>query len=516
MRRPALALMLALTGTTLASSASADPEPARPTPPVQERWGWSAGVPAAGTGDALAPIDPVQVALPTPIASLVTGPTALLYFAPTCPHCRHAMPELTALAQQQPELAWLGVATGSSTTEALDEFRDSFGVTFDIVIDTDRRFAWATGARSTPSLFLVQPAAAGAVPTSGDPVAEGTTVVTVTEAYLPFARGMGPIVAMRRNSSGARVTADGATLPADPYRDFDGYLGVRACAACHGDEATSWAISHHAGAYQSLYDRERAEDLSCIGCHVVGMGSGGFGTPEAPVAGGFALGDHSSPQADVGCEACHGPAGPHDGDPAATPTGGGPTDTCVLCHDANHSVAFEVGKGMPHIDHYAAVDMDEDTLRARLEALADGTAARPLLAFPTGPTAGADTCRSCHKVEHKGWSKHGHARAMDSLEGDDATNVACAACHATAARYGGMGDGPTTMADLRVDEGVGCEACHGPGADHVADPRMDNIVRLGETCPECVLEGICTSCHVPEWDPTWTLDGRLHDLPYRR
>ncbi|NOY28149.1 MAG: redoxin domain-containing protein [Oligoflexia bacterium] len=494
-----LAASCALTALTL--SAAATPSAA------QARWGWTEGTVAAQTDATLTPNEPIQVSLPEAVAKHVKGPTAILYFSPVCPHCRRAMPELNALARLQPDLAWLGVATSSATEQDLAEFESTFDVQFDVVVDRDRAFAQATGARSTPSLLLAQPAPKGATPTSGDPVAKGMAVVTVTDAFMPYIRGMTPIIAMRRNASGTRVDEDGQPLPADPWRDFNGYQGVRACAACHTAEATSWAITHHAGAFVSLYRQDRADDLACVGCHVVGFNQGGF-----------IPGDTTSPHTDVGCESCHGPAGPHDGDPAATASGGDSTDACVGCHDVEHSVNFTLAKAMPLIDHFAAVGMDEDTLRARLDALATGTAARPLLAFKDGPTVGSAACKSCHKTEYRAWSKYSHAQAMDLLTGDDATNPACASCHATPTAFQSLaagGKAAATMETLRTDEGVGCESCHGPGTDHIAAPGIDNIMRLGSTCPECVLEGICTSCHVPKWDPKWSLHQRLDALPYK-
>lgn len=468
---------------------------------VQQRWGWAEGRVAANTAETLAPVDPVHLALPAEIAARVQGPTALLYFSPGCPHCRHAMPEINALVALQPDLAWLGVASGSSTDEELAEFVGTFSVGFPIVVDRDRAFAQATGLRSTPSVLLVQPAPPGTPTTRGEPMLAGQQVITVLEAHLPYARGTGAVIAMRRNALGQRRDAAGQPMPADAFRDFQGFQGVRACSTCHADESTSWSLSHHASAYMTLYSRERAEDPACVGCHVVALG-----TPT-----GFTSGDHSSPHADVGCEACHGPGGAHN------PTGRVPAsqslDSCVGCHDAKHSIAFTVAKGMPHIDHYEAVGMETDELRARLEAMDQGKKERPLLAFPEGETVGSASCRSCHKSEHKGWNKHPHAQAMATL-GADASRVECATCHATAKRYGGMGAAPSSMDELRIDEGVGCEACHGPGGEHVKAPTKDNIVHLGESCPVCVLEGICTSCHTPEWDPTWDLDRRLEALPY--
>ena len=40
-------------------------------------------------------------------------------------------------------------------------------------------------------------------------------------------------------------------------------------------------------------------------------------------------------------------------------------------------------------------------------------------------------------------------------------------------------------------------------------PSASNIVGLGDSCPECVIEEVCTNCHTPTWDPAWHLDTRL-------
>jgi len=46
-----------------------------------------------------------------------------------------------------------------------------------------------------------------------------------------------------------------------------------------------------------------------------------------------------------------------------------------------------------------------------------------------------------------------------------------------------------------VEHSVGCEACHGPGAQHVAAPGVRNIVNPRRLSPER-SEEICASCHV--------------------
>ncbi|TNE91522.1 MAG: hypothetical protein EP330_05045, partial [Deltaproteobacteria bacterium] len=222
-------------------------------------------------------------------------------------------------------------------------------------------------------------------------------------------------------------------------------------------------------------------------------------------------GDPGSHLTSVGCEACHGPSGPHDG------TATEPRTTCEGCHDEKHSIAFSYDKGLPLIDHYAANGMTDEDFRARLEALGSGRAPRPLLAFAQGKNVGADACKECHAEEHASWSASPHASAMDALaqaypskelaEGEAAGKAECVQCHATAKT---SGPPPKEVENFHVGEGVSCESCHGPGETHVAEGGgKDNIEGLGEDCPVCVIEAVCTSCHTPDWDATWDLDTHL-------
>lgn len=59
---------------------------------------------------------------------------------------------------------------------------------------------------------------------------------------------------------------------------------------------------------------------------------------------------------------------------------------------------------------------------------------------------------------------------------DDKTyNYGCFRCHTTAPTTDGTWlDGVTGLGTF-VEDGVGCEACHGPGSDHVSDPNASNI-----------------------------------------
>jgi thiol-disulfide isomerase/thioredoxin len=441
--------------------------------------GWSTGQVAAGTATALSEVEPLPITLPDAIAARVTGPTILFYYSPTCPHCQQVMPEINALVART-ELPLIGISAGSATQGQVDEFARTYEATFETILDADRGFAMAVGARSTPNVYIVRPRVVDP-DAPVDPLTYNTAPrpFEVTEGYSPFARGMGAVLLMRQS--------------AEPFAHFDGYVGDVVCSTCHEQEALSWAITHHAQAYYTLYVRERVEESKCVRCHVTGMGE----------EGGFKMGDHLSPMTSVTCEACHGPSGPHDGERADA------SASCEGCHDADHSVAFSLEKGLPHIDHFAANDLTNEELRDRVEAIARGEGERPLLAFPEGPTVGAAACKSCHASEHRALKRAPHARAMRRLVGADAENVGCVRCHATPAASGPPAD---DLAGYRVDEGVGCESCHGPGTDHIAAPSADNIIGLGESCPECVIEAICTSCHTPVWDEDWELSGHLERI----
>jgi hypothetical protein len=393
------------------------------------------------------------------------------------------MPEVNALAGLS-GLTWLGIASSRSSEEEVAAFARDYQAAFPLMVDADGAFARGVGARSTPIVLLARPAPAGGPDALNPALVPDPVTVELFEAYTPFSPGMGSVLRLRLH-------------PEEPFADFVGYQGDLSCGSCHVHEARSWALTHHSVAYRTLYTRERAEDPACVGCHVTGMGQGGF-----------VLGDHGSPFTDVTCESCHGPAGPHDGhrDDA--------TASCVGCHDAEHSVAFSVGKGLPHIDHFRDGALSEDALMARIQALGSGEAAKPLLAFPDGPTVGSAACSGCHASQAAWHKADPHKKAHKRVAKEPAAS-GCVACHATPLAMNALQPPDATdPAAWRSSEGVGCESCHGPGGAHAKAPSKDNIVGLGDSCPECVIEAICTSCHTPQWDADWQLDRRLRAIQH--
>ena len=445
--------------------------PAQAEGPERDARGWLPGPIAANAPaviNGIADDEMPLIELPKGLLAKVDKPTVIVYFSPTCPHCRAVTEETQHLATRlEPhgaQLLW--VASGSAKQADLTEFNATFGVTGSVIVDTDREIVAAIAARSTPSALLVEPT-------------DKKGKVAVRDIWYPFVPGFGALVEGR--------------VAKNPFIAFeDGvYQGNNACGSCHVVEHMSWGASHHAVAWYTLEKQNKTTDAACTGCHVTGNGKPGGWTADA---------EHSK-LTDVGCESCHGPGGPHDG------TRADPADACVECHDAKHSIAFSVEKGLPLIDHFFADHMTEADYDERRRKLFNGQLPRELLAFEEGKQLGASACQECHAAEHASWTMSAHASAMGSLAKDDKRkDVACVKCHATAKQ---SGLAPTELGEFHTLDGVGCESCHGPGEKHVANPTKDNIEGLGEDCPVCVIEAVCTSCHTQEWDPTWDLETKL-------
>lgn len=135
---------------------------------------------------------------------------------------------------------------------------------------------------------------------------------------------------------------------------------------------------------------------------------------------------------------------------------------------------------------------------------------------PQREHAGSKKCRICHNTPSKGkmydvWSKTNHAQAYETLLTNEAKEAAkklgiaephksgeCLRCHATA--YGHTVK-PVTK-KVKVEEGVGCESCHGPGNDYsnltIMNER-EKAIAAGLVYP---AKDVCTTCHNSE-SPTW-------------
>lgn len=96
--------------------------------------------------------------------------------------------------------------------------------------------------------------------------------------------------------------------------------------------------------------------------------------------------------------------------------------------------------------------------------------------------AWADACRKCHEPIYNAWAKTKHATALNLLN-EQQQKQDCAGCHVTGQKS------PIVDGSRVINQGVQCEACHGPAAAHAADPTV--IAGLVKTPPA----DTCEACH---------------------
>lgn len=404
--------------------------------------------------------------------------TLVFFFLPTCPHCIDAAPTMKRLAEKYGDkLQFIGVASGRSRLAEMRAFQEQFQLPFQIVQDSSQIFAQKNNIQGTPTFFLTNGAA---VP---------------TERYVSFGSETGEVleVAILR-----RLGRDPMTL-LDPTR----YHGSMVCISCHREEQISWGTNHHSVAMSSLVKVGKQEDPSCVPCHVVG-----WGRPT-----GYTNIQNSAHLAQVGCEACHGMAGGHNQKLSpeekmkqkALSVDQKYKDTCVACHDAKHTIGFDFAAGVQLVGHKRDRTLSEVDWLARRTKLLNGQADKPLLAFPAGKIQGSQACMSCHGQIHSRWKADPHGQALETLKkAGKQEDLSCVPCHTT------LTDKARASEVAAYQPGVGCESCHGPGEAHLkAGGGRGNIVALTESCPVCVIESICSTCHNAANDADFKLEEAL-------
>jgi hypothetical protein len=91
----------------------------------------------------------------------------------------------------------------------------------------------------------------------------------------------------------------GDRVSARPPNDAT-YIGQKKCRTCHFGEFRAWRKMKHAGAWETLAEKDRGRP-ECLRCHVTG-----YGKP-----GGYASEKETAGLTGVQCEACHGPGSAH-------------------------------------------------------------------------------------------------------------------------------------------------------------------------------------------------------------
>jgi peroxiredoxin len=407
---------------------------------------------------------------PIRLAEHAGKPVVLTFFLSGCSHCQDALRFFRDELARMPEKArpvFVGIATDTrsyAVESALAEKKLDF---FPAAIDREGRISAAYGSFArVPDVVMID--------------AEGRILFRDTG----WDQQRDPDLMRMRL---ARLVGREAPMLLDRL----GYSGNDACAVCHPSQVATWRLTEHALAFDTLVTRGADRDPKCIGCHVVGFGE----------KGGFSEARREEHLENVGCETCHGKGGGHLGSTSKAATH--VTDyrpACAKCHDAEHSLGFDYAGFLPKVSH-AVLGSLGDAERAKLVA----QRGRPRDLLPaTSDYLGSSSCRSCHEKEYGIWSRSAHAHSVESLARDRKEGEAkCLPCHVTGyAKPGGFPDKGKVRAHEDLAR-VGCESCHGPGADHVrAEGKQPaGIVRLGDKCDSCVILQICGSCHDDANDP---------------
>ncbi len=403
------------------------------------------------------------------LSDLIGGKkTFIFYFLPTCPHCRDAAPTVAALAKKYGDrLQFIGVSPGRSRLSQLQAFAEEFGFSFPVVQDAGSIFGSRNGLKGTPGYLLT----------------DGSATPPIT--FMSFTPDMATVleIAIRKY------------LGEDPMTVFepDRYYGAQVCASCHRAEYLSWSLTHHAASFYSLVRAEAYDRETCLRCHTLAPGQ----------RGGFQDMKSTPWAAEVGCEACHGPGGGHGARPGVhSPSAQSGTgraryaSLCVRCHDDQRPLD-DVGAALALVRHTRDREVTAEVWKVRRRNLFEGKVPPPML-LPSGGHVGASACRSCHEEAFAGWMASGHAHALERLKPDERkTGSGCLLCHSTPGAAQGATPG---------DQGVQCEACHGPGEAHVqAKGGRDNVLVLKGRSPSCVVAGQCTRCHDAKNDPDFDL-----------
>jgi hypothetical protein len=128
-------------------------------------------------------------------------------------------------------------------------------------------------------------------------------------------------------------------------------------------------------------------------------------------------------------------------------------------------------------------------------------------------------CAMCHKKDDKGnqygkWQSMGHAKAYERLATPESKAAAakmgiddpqasgkCLKCHATAYFF----TEEIQTEEVKVENGVSCQSCHGPGGDYWKKSIMqDREASIANGMVYPAKEKSCTKCHneeSPTWDP---------------
>jgi len=146
-----------------------------------------------------------------------------------------------------------------------------------------------------------------------------------------------------------------------------------------------------------------------------------------------------------------------------------------------------------------------------------------------GKYIGVANCGKCHKSKTKGnqlgqWQESRHAGAYATLGTDEAKKHvkegvdpqkedACLKCHVTAHGVDAAGIEPIAEGKKghSIEDGVGCESCHGAGSEYKARAGMkkrDDAIAAGLVIP---TRELCIECH-NEKSPTFKGEFKFEEM----
>ncbi|MBL0157678.1 MAG: beta-propeller fold lactonase family protein [Bryobacterales bacterium] len=293
------------------------------------------------------------------------------------------------------------------------------------------------------------------------------------------------------------------TATAAPKRPV--YVGVKACGACHdgasmGHQYSKWLLSKHAQGYSALMKPESREitkisglrgdpwkEPVCLGCHST-----------ASTAEEWEKDDTFKPEDGLQCEACHGPGSEYMAEDVMRNRAEAMKNGLKL-PTKEHCLGCHIEKGT-HVNVLKNSTVNIDKVFSQIQhPLPKPSAIATLPEGRGGNFIGSRACGACHKGPEHGhqydvWRMGKHARAWAVLSTPRATEIAtqmkvtaepraaaqCLGCHAVGAE---------------IEEGVGCEACHGAGKAYATDAIMRNPLAAKKAGLLTPTRQGCNHCH---------------------
>ena len=230
-----------------------------------------------------------------------------------------------------------------------------------------------------------------------------TDSTTWTAPDNPGVYGLSVVVTDGDNVAIAQKNVAVATyMPADsPF-----YKGATSCSVCHnggsgGTQWSTWSVSAHASAIESLQEIGMDSNPSCLKCHTVG--SYGLNADAALDNGGYD--ETAVPRlAGVQCENCHGPGSQHPSPNFTSVDVTMDASLCGQCHTDAHHPTYDEWQTSAHAAGATWTSSSPPGLRASCSKCHNGMVSAAYLDDPQNfvpPTVNPTqlvrhTCAVCH------------------------------------------------------------------------------------------------------------------------